>query len=151
MKVQLWVVRRIPVPPADRVRLPVGLLMTSAGRSPCRTAWKPVTVWLPAPSIRRDALLDVVKVDTTVTSPRASSVPVFTAPLVRVSVPSEISVSPAAIVFVPDTNERLFRVRLVTTSIVASFVENATVPLLWANEPPEMVKPLVTVRFRSCS
>ena len=109
--------------------------------------WKPVTVWLPAPSRSRDTLLDVVKVDATVTSPRASSVPVFTAPLARVSVPRATRVSPAATVFVPDRNERLFRVRLVTTSIVALFVENATVPLLWAKEPPEIVKALVTVRI----
>ena len=137
----------MPDPAADSVRLPDGLLMTSAGRSPARTVWNPVTVWLPSPSMRRDVLLEVVKVDITVTSPRASSVPVFTAPLARLRVPREISVSPAAIVFVPDRNERLFRVRLVTTSIAALFVEKATVPLLCANEPPEMVKPFWTVRI----
>ena len=82
--VQLWLVRKMPVPgPAGaRVRLPEGLLMVTLGRSPARTVWKPVTVWLPAPLMSRVAV-PPVKPAWTSTSAWAASVPPFRTPLNR--------------------------------------------------------------------
>ena len=77
--------------------------------------------------------------------PVAARVPVLTTPPARLRVPATFRVSPAAIVFVPDRKDALFRAMLVGTSIVTLPVENATVPLLCAKDPPLIVNAPVTV------
>ena len=112
LTVQLRAVRRIPVPGpgAARVRLPDGLLTSTAGSAPTRTVWYPVTVWLPLPLMSSVAVPPPVKPTWAAIDPWAASVPVFMVPLNRFRPAPTVTVVPAAIVIVPPRISTAFRV-----------------------------------------
>ena len=138
VQVQLWVVRKMPV----IVRLPPGLLTFTIGRSAVAAnasvqAWSRPPLMSSVPDPPR-------KVDATAMAPWAAIVPVFTAPPVRVNVPSTVTV-PALMVLVPDRNWTLLKVAPPVKATFTLLVEKTTLPPLWVKTPAARVTAPVTV------
>ena len=138
VKVQLRVVRKVPV----IVSVLVGLLMFTSGRS--LAAPPPLQVCGTVPLIS-SVPVPPVKVEATEMAPWAATVPVFSAPPVRVSVPTTVMV-PALMVLEPDRNWTLLNVAPPVSATFTLLVERTTVPLLCVKTPAAKVTAPVTVR-----
>ena len=104
----------------------------------------PVQVWGAVP-LMSSVPVPPVKVEATEMAPWAATVPVFSAPPVRVSVPTTVMV-PELMVLVPDRNWTLLKVAPPVNATFTLLVERTTVPPLWVKTPAANVTAPVTVR-----